>query len=89
MADAPLLFGKAGRLLGPDVRFREGHWHWRHGVVEVELEPEDGRWYGYGYFDGEKFFTVSRARRAPCLRAIERELTRLAAGLDAMGVPRG
>lgn len=96
MADAPKLLGKPGK-------YRQHGWWWRSGSWVAYLEPLDDR-FGSVYVQAQVrrsvddrtfaptyvtiFSACYRSERA-ALRALERVLTRQAADLDAMGVPRG
>ena len=83
MADAPLLFGK-----GPTVN-RACMCQWDCAPWQAQLfELPDG-FAAVAWLDAHEHFHEEFDTEASALRALERELTRLAAGLDAMGVPRG
>lgn len=83
MADAPLLFGRPGE-------FDDATWVWESGDITVRLVQYGARaWEATVWVRGDHVHMNERPTWRKAIAEAEEELTRLAAGLDAMGVPHG
>lgn len=87
MADVPKLFGRPGT-------FDDDTWVWESGSEDLGIRVylaqfAEHEWEATVWVDGNHVHMDERSTPQEALAEAEEYLTRLAAGLDAMGVPRG
>ena len=84
MADAPKLFGKPGTPLGDNLG-----WIWDGEPLHTVLRPLQFGWRATVRDEiAEEVYSRTGTDQGEVLEYVEEYLTRLAAALDAMGVPR-